>query len=330
MDQIRWGIIGLGSIARKFAKDLVDNSGAELVAVASRNLDKAKSFADDFAVENAFASYKELMSFNGLDIIYIATPHSHHYDLTMACLEHGRNVLCEKAFALNTAQVRKMIDKAKEKNVFLMEGLWSRFNPAILAARQDVEEGKIGKLLAVKADFCFQYDYNLESRLVNKDLAGGALLDIGIYPIFLSYLFFGKPVRMHVDSEFYPNGADKNLVMLFDYAGGEEAILNASLQYFSPCDGFLYGEKGCIRLHGRWHEATAYTRFKKSMDDPETYEFGERALSFGYEIDHVNDCLHKNLLESPSWTWENSIEIMEIMDEIRQMISLDYGEIEAV
>jgi predicted dehydrogenase len=243
-------------------------------------------------------------------------------------MEAGFNVLCEKAFALNTAQVKAMIAKAKEKDVFLMEALWSRFNPAINAAKAEVNNGAIGNLKAIKADFCFRFDYDTSSRLVNKNLAGGALLDIGIYPIFLSYFFFGKPVRMYVDSEYYPNGADKNLVMLFDYENGEEAILNASLQYYSPSDGFLHGDEGSIQLHGRWHEAQAYTKFRKSFEDPDREEFGERSLTFGYEIDEVHECLGNGLKQSEKWTWQNSIEIMEIMDEIRGMIKLNYGEIE--
>ena len=222
MKKIKWGIIGLGGIARKFAKDLNLHSNADILAVASRNLDKATEFAAEFNALHAYGSYEELLQNKDIDIIYIATPHSHHYENTIMCLNAGHNVLCEKAFAMNSKQVKLMIEKAKEKNLFLMEALWSRFNPAILAAKKEIDDGAIGKLRAVKADFCFNYPYDLESRLVNKSLAGGALLDIGIYPIFLSYLFFGKPVRMHVDSEYYPNGADNNLVMLFDYAKGEE------------------------------------------------------------------------------------------------------------
>ncbi len=328
MDNIKWGIIGLGGIAKKFASHLKETEGGVLHAAASRSKEKANQFAKDFDALYAYDSYEALLQNKEIDIIYIATPHSHHYENTLMCLNAGFNVLCEKAFALNVDQVKAMIEKAKEKNLFLMEGMWSRFNPTILAAKTEIENGAIGNLKAVKADFCFHFDYNLESRLINKNLAGGALLDIGIYPIFLSYLFFGKPVRMHVDSEYFPNGVDKNLVMLFDYKDGEEAILNASLQYFSPCDGFLYGDKGCIRLHGRWHEATAYTKFRKSMEDPITVNFDKRALTFGYEIDEVHYCLRNGLKESRKWSWQNSIEIMEIMDDVRKYIHLDYGEIE--
>lgn len=330
MEKIKWGIIGLGSIAGKFAKDLWESNDCEIYAVASRNLEKADAFAAKFGAKKAFGSYKEMLNETSIDIIYIATPHSHHYENTMMCLEAGFNVLCEKAFAINQLQVQKMVAKAKEKNVFLMEGMWSRFNPTILAAKKDIEDGMIGNPLAVKADFCFHYPFDESSRLIDKKRAGGALLDIGIYPIFLSYLIFGKPVRMNVEAEYFPNGADKNLVILFDYENGEEAILNASLQYFSPCDGFIYGDKGCIRLHGRWHEATSYTRFVKSMDDAVTKDFGNRPLSFKYEIDEVNACIRRGLKQSEKWSWKNSLELMAILDSVRKQIGLDYNELESL
>ncbi len=330
MKNIKWGLIGLGKIAAKFAQDLVETEGATIQAVASRNGSKAQAFAEEFKAECAYGSYEELINDKSLDVIYIATPHSHHYALVMRCLEAGQNVLCEKAFAINKRQVERMVAKAKEKQVFLMEGMWSRFNPAIIAARQDVEEGLIGKLRAVKADFCFNFPYDPESRLCNKELAGGSLLDIGIYPIFLAYFMLGKPVRMNVEAEYYPNGTDKNLIMLFDYADGSEAMLNCSLEYFSPCDGFFYGDEGCIRLNGRWHEASSYTRLVKSMDDPITKEYGERSLSFKYQIDEVNLCISERRQESDKWTWQNSIDLMEIMDAVRKEVGLDYGELETI
>jgi len=329
MEKIKWGIIGLGGIAAKFAKDIHESEGCEVYAVASRSIEKAETFGSKFGATNTYGSYEAMLNDHDIDIIYIATPHSHHYENTMICLNAGFNVLCEKAFAINKLQVQKMVAKAKEKNVFLMEGMWSVFNPTILAAKEEVKTGLIGNPLAVKADFCFHYPYDLTSRLIDKKRAGGALLDIGIYPIFLSYFMFGKPVRMNVEAEYFPNGADKNLVMLFDYENGEEAILNASLQYFSPCDGFIYGDKGCIRLHGRWHEATAFTRFAKSMDNPVTRGFGNRPLSFKYEIDEVNECLRKGAKQSEKWTWKNSLELMEILDMVRSEIGLDYGELES-
>jgi len=330
MGKIKWGIIGLGSIAKKFASNLRDRDDAIIVAVGSRSRDKAAKFAEQYGAAHHYGSYEALIENKDIDIVYIATPHSHHYENVMMCLDAGVNVLCEKAFAVNSSQVKKMVDKARKKNIFLMEGMWSRFNPAILAAKKEVESGTIGQLKAVKADFCFHFPYNLDSRLCKKDLAGGALLDIGIYPIFLSYLMFGRPVRMNVEAEYFPNGTDKNLVMLFDYENGEEAILNCSLQYFSPCDGYFYGDEGCIRLDGRWHEAISFTRFSKSMDLPVTKGFGNRALSFHFEIDEVHECLNEGLKESQKWTLQNSLDMMEILDSVRKEIGLDYGEIESV
>lgn len=328
MGNLRWGIIGLGNIAGQFANDLNLVKGSELYAVASRSIDKAEAFKETHYAKVAYGSYEELLADSEVDIIYIATPHSHHYQNTLMCLEAGKHVLCEKAFAVNTAQVKAMINKAKEKNLFLMEAMWSRFNPTIQAVKEDIDNGLIGKPLAVKADFCFYFDYNTSHRLIAKELAGGSLLDIGIYPIFLSYLMFGKPVRMYVDSEYFPNGVDKNVVMLFDYENGEEAILNSSLQYFSPGDAFIYGDKGSIRINGRWHESDGFTRYEKSYDNPLTTKFNIIGKGYSYEIMECERCVMEGKIQSDLWTWQNSIDIMEIMDEIRGMMGMDYGEIE--
>lgn len=328
MKKIKWGIIGLGKIARKFAKDLHETPNALLYAVASRSEDKAQDFAKQFCAEKAYGSYEEMVQDQEIDIIYIATPHSHHYENVMLCINAGHNVLCEKAFAINQQQVQRMVEAAKEKDVFLMEGMWSRFNPVILDAKKDVEVGAIGNLQAIKADFCFHFPYDLNSRLCDKKLGGGALLDIGIYPVFLSYFMLGVPVRMNVEAEYYPNGTDKNLIMLFDYSDGREAILNCSLQYYSPCDGYFFGDEGCIRLDGRWHEATSYTRFNKSMDNPITKGYGSKPLSFKFEIEEVHESLRNDLKQSSKWTWENSIELMKVLDDVRNEIGLSYGDLE--
>lgn len=328
MKEIKWGILGLGNIADQFASDLGMVEGSMLYAVASRSAEKAEAFKQKHGAVHAFGSYEEMMEDKAIDIIYIATPHSHHYQNTLMCLDAGFHVLCEKAFAVNANQVRAMISKAREKQLFLMEALWSRFNPTLRAVKEDVESGLIGRPLAVKADFCFYFDYNTSHRLVAKELAGGSLLDIGIYPIFFSYLFFGKPYRMYVDSEYFPNGVDKNLVMLFDYEGGEEAVLGSSLQYYSPGDAFIYGDKGSIRVDGRWHESDSYTRYEKSYENPTKRSFDIHGKGYTYEIEECMVCIRGGRLESSLWSWENSIELMEIMDDIRREINLNYGDIE--
>jgi len=194
---IRWGIVGLGGIAHKFASDLklVDNT--EIVAVASRSIDKAKEFQEQYKAKHAFGSYKELFTCDEVDVIYIATPHTSHKELSIQAMNHGKHVLCEKPAGINRGEVAEMVLVANKNKVFLMEALWARFNPSILKAKELVDSGAMGTLRYLHADFAFfALNKPEDGRLLNPELGGGTLLDIGIYPIFLSYLLLGKPNKI--------------------------------------------------------------------------------------------------------------------------------------
>jgi len=194
--KIKWGIIGLGKIARKFADDLQLVANNELVAVASRSVERSQSFADHYQVKNYYGSYDEILQDDEVEVIYIATPHTGHYENTLKCLEYGKAVLCEKAFAMNLAQVEEMVAKAKEKQLFLMEALWTRFSPSMLKTIELVESGAIGNIRSIQADFGFNTPFNPDSRLFNKQLGGGSLLDVGIYPVFLASTLLGVPTSI--------------------------------------------------------------------------------------------------------------------------------------
>ncbi|MEZ4969836.1 MAG: Gfo/Idh/MocA family oxidoreductase [Flavobacteriaceae bacterium] len=188
--KINWGIIGLGNIARNFVKDLALVDEAQVYAAASRNLAKAKEFAAAHNISNAFGSYRELLECREVDVVYIATPHTSHCELSIMAMEHGKHVLCEKPMGVNRAEVEKMIAAAQKNKVFLMEALWSRFNPSIMKVKQLIGNGEIGPLAYVHADFAFYaLDRDFNGRVLNPELAGGSLLDIGIYPIFLLIFF---------------------------------------------------------------------------------------------------------------------------------------------
>ncbi|MBT8235709.1 MAG: Gfo/Idh/MocA family oxidoreductase, partial [Bacteroidia bacterium] len=210
--RIRWGILGLGNIARKFALDLALIPQAELVAVASRNAEKAKDFTGAIPQNPQFlhGSYEDLFANTDVEIIYIATPHHAHKKWAIEAMKNGKHVLCEKPMGINKGEVSEMIACAKENNVFLMEGLWSRFNPALLKMKAMIAAGTIGKVGYIQADFAFNaMDRPLDSRIWNPDLAGGSLLDIGIYPIFLSYWLLGMPKDIKAVADFHPLGVDQ-------------------------------------------------------------------------------------------------------------------------
>jgi len=225
---INLAILGLGKIAHEFAKDVSLVEGVALVAVASRNLEKAKQFATEYDVANYYDSYKELATSPEVNLIYIATPNNFHFEHATLCIESGKAVICEKPFALNSTQVFKMIAKAKERQVFLMEAMWTRFIPATQRVIDIIADGTIGQITGINADFGFAAATDLNSRLYNKELGGGSLLDIGIYPIYLSYLLLGMPNHINATATLSSTGVDSNCEVLFKYANAEcklEALL---------------------------------------------------------------------------------------------------------
>ncbi len=313
---IRWGILGPGKIAHSFAKDLALVEGGRLTAVASRNLSRAKAFANEYGAEDALGSYEELLNSDQVDVIYIATPHTAHMQWAIKAMEHGKHILCEKPLGINLTQVQEIVAIAKENSVFLMEALWSRFNPSIRKIKQLIEEGKIGKIGYLNADFAFYaLDKDENGRLLNPELAGGSILDIGIYPIFLAYLILGIPKRILATSNFYKTGAEVQTSMIFNYPNAQ-AVLYSGLVSESEMKAEISGSKGEIFINRRWHEAQGF----EMVIDGETEQFELPTLGKGYahEIKEVHACLRQGKLQSALWSHQNSLDLMGLMDEVRR------------
>lgn len=312
---IKWGIVGAGNIAHSFSKDLALVNGGELTSVASRDLEKAKSFAAAYGAPNAYGSYEALFESKTVDIIYIATPHTSHAELSIAAMKAGINVLCEKPMGVNKGQVQEMIQVAKEKDVFLMEALWSRFNPTIKKVKELVDNGTIGDIGYLHADFAFYaLDRDENGRLLNPGLAGGSLLDIGIYPIFLSYLLLGMPKNIKALSHFYKTGVEIQTSMIFDYEIAQ-SILYSGLNSNSEMKAQIAGSTGSIFINPRWHEATGYTLEKDG--DSVVNEVGKLGKGYTHEIEEVHECLNSGKKESDLWNHQNSLDLIEIMDTVR-------------
>lgn len=312
---IKWGIVGAGNIAHSFSKDLALVIGGELTAVASRDLDKARSFANEYGAPNAFGSYEELFTSDTVDVIYIATPHTTHAELSIAAMKAGKNVLCEKPVGVNKGEVEAMIKVAKENNVFFMEALWTRFNPTIKKVKELVDNGTIGDIGYLHADFAFYaLDRDENGRLLNPALAGGSLLDIGIYPIFLSYLMLGIPKDIKATANFYKTGVEEQISMIFNYEKAQ-AILYSGLNSNSEMKAEIAGSKGSIFVHPRWHETSGYTL--EINGDSSVVEVGKVGKGYTYEIEEVHKCLNAGKTESDLWSHQNSRDLIEIMDTIR-------------
>lgn len=321
---INWGILAPGRIAHKFAHDLKLVEGAKLTAVASRSLERARNFAGEYGAAHAYGSYEALPQCPDLDAVYIATPHTGHCENAIMCLENGIAVLCEKPFAMNAVEVRKMVDCARSNNVFLMEAIWTRFIPGFEEMYRLVREGYIGDLKTIRADFGFRADFPSEHRVFNPALGGGALLDVGIYTIFLATLLWGKPARIKATATKNSQGSDDSCAMIFEYPGNRLAILDCSLVMKTEIEAYIYGVTGTLRLHNRFinTQDLSVSFYEKSS---EHFHIPLTGHGYYHEILEVNDCLRRGVKESEKLPLDFSITLMETLDWVRQEAGIVYA-----
>jgi len=318
-----WGIIGPGKIAHKMAKDLERIPKARLHAVGSRSLERAQEFAQAYHIPHAFGSYEELATCPDLDVVYIATPHHGHFENTMMCLGRGLAVLCEKPLAINARQSKQMIEAARTGEVFLMEAIWTRFLPQTIQILELIEDGVIGDVLSVKADFGFPASFDPAGRLFNLELGGGALLDIGLYPAFLALLLLGKPEGVQASAIFSDTGVDVENGVLLKYKDGQMAHLHSTLRNMTKTEAFIYGSAATIHIHTRWHEPSSFSIIRPKQA-PELHTFPEESHGYIYEAREVMHCLEEGLTESPHLPLSFSQDLMELLDDIRIQMGLTY------
>lgn len=319
---IRWGIIGLGRIANKFAQDIHSVPNCQLYAVASRHQEKANSFAKLHNAMKAYGSYEALVADPNIDAVYIATPHSVHKTYGIMCLNHKKAVLCEKPLAMNSQEVTDVIAVAKQNNTLLMEALWTYFLPHYQFVLNELKSGKYGAILKLEADFGFRPKFNIMSRVFNKALGGGSLMDIGIYPIFAALSTMGKPIDVDAKALFFDNGVDASCNIIFNYYNGVKAFLKSTLIEKTPTEALFYCEKGIIKINSRFHQPTTVT--VKQHGQERTHEFGYTTLGYNFEIEHFNALLRDHKTESPIMTHEFSQNLMGLIDDVKRVIGLRY------
>ncbi len=319
---IHWGIIGLGSIANKFAQDLLTIKDAKLHAVASRTQEKANAFAIKYQATIAYSSYEALVKDPLIDVVYIATPHALHMKNTLLCLDHNMAVLCEKPFAMNSDQVAAMIAKAKAKNTLLMEALWTYFLPQYKYVLDVLEAKTYGKLLKIEADFGFYREFDNSARLFNKALGGGSLLDIGIYPIFIALSTLGMPDNIEAKATTFKNGVDASCDVLFSYNNGEKAILKSTLKTDTPTVAIFHCETGCIKINENFYAPTTVTIHHNNEE--KLIDFTEQTHGYKHEILHINNLLRSDKTESPIMTFNFSTKLITLLDKVRSIINLEY------
>jgi predicted dehydrogenase len=325
---IRWGILGSGNIARKFASDLALVDNAQLVAVGSRTDEKARNFAKEFPVTHIHGSYEALAKNENVDVIYIATPHSHHYENTLLCLKYNKAVLCEKAFAVNTRQAREMVRIAREKDIFLMEALWTKFLPHYRKMQAEIASGLLGEINSVLINFGFRPKVPSPDRLFDPALAGGTLLDIGIYNVFIAMSVLGRPDSIHAQMTPANTGVDEQCAVLFKYKNGAMAQLFSSFVSHLATEADICGSKGRLRLTHRYYAPESTLEYyPERIESKQVIPVEREVAGFGYQYEarHVCECLEEGLKESPVMTHDNTLQLMEVLDEIRLKAGIRYS-----
>lgn len=320
---IRWGILSTGRIARLFAQGLTALDDAKLVAVGSRTVETANAFGDQFGVPHRHASYSDLARDPEVDAIYVATPHPFHKANSIICLEAGKAVLCEKPFTINAHEAEAVIQVARNKRVFLMEAMWTRFIPIVAKAREWVAAGIIGEPRIVSADFGYRANINPQSRIFNPALGGGALLDVGIYTISFASMIFGpNPVHIESLAHLGETGVDEQAAVILGYEGGALALLSTAVCTSTPQEARIIGTEGKILLHPPFWKGTRATL--QTSDKEENLELPLKGNGYNYEAAEVSRCLRAGELESRIIPLNETIAIMKIMDRIRAQWGLKY------
>lgn len=321
MEKIRWGIISTGNIAKQFARALELIPDAELVAVGSRSQASADAFGDEFNVPHPHRhdSYAKLAADPNVDVVYIGTPHPMHKEDSILCLENGKAVLCEKVFTMNAAELEAIINVAREKRLFLMEAMWTRYQPANVKVREIINSGQIGEVRMVRADFGFRTSFNPKHRLFAPELGGGALLDVGIYPISYASMIFGQqPESITSSARLGETGVDEEAAVQFIYPGGKVAQLACATRLQTAVAVDIYGTEGRIRIP-RFYAAEKLTLIKPDQGEQEI-DLPFDGSGYRYQAEEVHRCLRAGLLESETMPLDESLAIMRTMDTILAQI----------
>lgn len=318
----KWGIIGTGNIAKQFARGLAAMEDAELAAVGSRTEASAQAFADEFGAARAYGSYEALAADPEVQAVYIATPHPMHLENSLLCIEGGKAVLVEKPFTLNAREAKTLIDAAQAKGVFVMEAMWTRFFPVMTRLKELVTEGAIGEVKLFQADFGYNSPFNPESRTDKAELGGGALLDVGVYPISLASFLLGSPTEVSSYAHLGPTGVDEQAALILKHEDGALALISTAIRATTPQEAVIMGSRGSIRLPAPWWKPESLTL--QTDEETETFSSPLPHNGYPYEAAEVARCLREGLIESPVMPLAETLAIMETLDTCRAQWGMTY------
>lgn len=321
-NDFQWGILGLGRISRKFATGLQSTPGARIAAVGSRSKDKAEEFGAEFAADRRYGSYAELAEDPDVQAIYIGTPHPMHYEDTLLCLRAGKAVLCEKPFTINVRQAEELVAESRNSGVFLMEAMWTRFLPVMVKVRELVAAGAIGDVRMIQADFGFRTGFDPSSRLFDPNLGGGSLLDVGVYPVSLSSMLFGKPKEIKSFANLGSTGVDEEAAILLYHDGGQISMLSSAIRLTTPHIATILGTDGSITIPPAWWVGSSLTLNRGGKDEVIDCPF--TGNGYNYQAEEVQRCVADGRIESATMPHDETVEIIRTMDAIRAQWGLKY------
>lgn len=323
---MRIGILGCGHIARKLAADLPFVEGATLQAVGASSKASADAFVQLYPAEHVHYSYDALVKDSSVDVVYIATPHALHAANAILCLQHGKHVLCEKSFTLNTKQAEAIFEIASSNHLFVMEALWTKFLPHYIETKKLIETNTIGTIQHINASFGFVVDKPIDQRLWNPSLGGGSLLDIGVYNVFMVQSLMGMPDAINAHACISATGVDASCAAQFDYKNGASAHLYSSFTNYAPIEIQILGSNGRMHLTSRFYAPSSTIVLYPGTDETATTIPVHQELGWGYQhqLRHIKECIEKSLIESPIMSWQDTINQMKTLDAIRKKAGIVY------
>ncbi|GAB3299054.1 Gfo/Idh/MocA family oxidoreductase [Geodermatophilus aquaeductus] len=323
--EIRWGVVGPGRIAQNVMGDFAHVEGARPVAVASRSADRARAFAEQHGLERAYGSYAEVLADPDVDVLYLATPHPQHHAVALAAIEAGKALLVEKAFTATTAGAQEVVTAAREAGVFVMEAMWTRFQPAVVRLRELVADGAIGEVRSVQADLGVDRVYDPDDRLFALELGGGALLDLGVYVVSFAQMLLGTPDTVTAAGSTYPTGADAEAAVLLGWEDGRSATLTTSLRYPTPGQARVFGTGGWVDVLPRFHHPATIV-LHRSGADPEEITHPATGVGYSHELAEVTRCLQEGRTESEVMPLADTLAVQDVLGQAAAQLGVHHRE----
>ena len=324
-ETIRWGIVGPGRIADKVTEDFTHVEGAVPVAVASRDLGRAQDFAARHGIDRGYGSYREILEDPEVDVLYLATPHPMHHATALAAIEAGKALLVEKAFTATVAGAVEVIDRARTAGTFVMEAMWTRFQPAVVALRELIADGAIGDVRSVQADLGILRPWDPEDRLFAMELGGGAVLDLGVYPISFAQMVLGDPVRVTAGGSTFPTGADAEAAVLLEFGEGRTATLTCSLRGELPGSARVFGTEGWIDVLPRFHHPETIV-LHRGQSEPQTITRPRTGGGYAHELVEVTECLRAGRTESAIMPLSDTLVVQDVMGQVLGQLGVRHAE----